>query len=507
MEGAKKAGALVALILAAAWFLPWEVEAAAALINELALAGKASLSEYLFYETKNPLYLTLNLTRLHPAAILPTLGAALLGKTLAALFWCALFLFTLYHLARTFELFEAAEEGRSAGMTQGAITLGRSFLLTSPFLFGSGGLFYIWLALLALLLVLRRGSWPLLAIALSLIGLTYLPALLPALFLAAFCGRSAGEPPFRVGLPLALGLGLLLGLLLVFLAAHGVEFHTSNLPALAKLPFTLETLRAEVLNEDFALGILDNIADRTAAWGAALAAIAWNIFDLVKRRAKADFLYWVLPLLVGAEVFWMRGALLAFLYGALVLSALWPLLHHFLAEKAPPESSPNPTQNSALEGSSGSSYQLTAAGLIAALFFAAALITKEPCRNADSSARSSIQWVVSYEDLAHLQACPANLARLHLLDLKIIPYNVEKLTTGLAWPDEEPVFKPHAVAFLEAEKRYAEGKITELSSLPFQIFLKSRLHPSSETRPYRRVYSLWHTLGADADYRRSLILQ
>ena len=102
--------------------------------------------------------------------------------------------------------------------------------------------------------------------------------------------------------------------------------------------------------------------------------------------------------------------------------------------------------------------------------------------------------MISNDDLHQLSVQNNNVHNIELIDLKVIPENVEIIKNSVKLKTIEPIFSNALITYLEAEQKYAANLLSQYEKKDFALVIRSSINPADEQRPFRRIHNIWKTL-------------
>jgi len=102
--------------------------------------------------------------------------------------------------------------------------------------------------------------------------------------------------------------------------------------------------------------------------------------------------------------------------------------------------------------------------------------------------------MISNDDLHMLSAQNNSIHYIELIDLKVIPENVDIIKNSVKLKTIEPIFSNALITYLEAEQKYAANLLSQYEKKDFTLVIRSSINPADEQRPFRRIHYIWKTL-------------
>ncbi|MDH4199398.1 MAG: hypothetical protein OEV66_03370 [Spirochaetia bacterium] len=105
--------------------------------------------------------------------------------------------------------------------------------------------------------------------------------------------------------------------------------------------------------------------------------------------------------------------------------------------------------------------------------------------------------LISFNDLQNLNfqgAGSRKIKNMIIIDLKIIPQNVQKLIEQKKIGKIDILLNEQTIAFLKKDSGYEKKVMPMILEYNYSLYLKSSIHPDQEKWPYRRAYLIWQMI-------------
>jgi len=437
------------------------------------LLGTDSYNSYLFYSWKDPRFLDFNFQKTHPYSLVLSFFNYFLSSGEIAIFIFLDFVILFYFLIRL----------KLANFTITAL-----WLLTCIFSFNYNGFGLLMWFQLGFFLIFHKAvkhklvhKTKVLAYVLFyfLVSLIFLPGI----FMIFFCEIinificSHEKEKFTdeilrqtVYFFIAVVLIILLHLSLAY-GRFGIP--ANRLPEYLFLPFTANAVKYTTNNVKFFDAIIDNLTKNIGIY--LLLGYAIFIWAFLLKDKYISIKLWIIAAFLCAGLSISRAE-----------SLFFPMACFFiLSETYTKKSIDFPKKT----------------GIIAAILFVVFIYNIKSYEVKETKIDvGNENLVISFADLQNLnfksfgEKRTGTMKKIIIIDLKIIPENVNKLMKEIKLNKIDIYLNPLAMNFLENELKYEKRVMEQLTRDDYSIFIKSYIHPDNEQWPYRRIYEFWKIL-------------